>query len=44
MFFNWTEYFIKESVLWSDTKVKQNMIFKNIALNFIKKIYVLKMS
>ena len=29
MFFNWTEYNIKESVLWSDTNVKQDMIFKN---------------
>ena len=27
MFFNWKEYTIKESVLWADTNVKQNMIF-----------------
>ena len=29
MFFNWTEYNIKHSVLWSDTNVKQNVILKN---------------
>ena len=27
MFSNWTEYNIKESVLWSDKNVKQNTIF-----------------
>ena len=32
-FFNWTEYNIKKSVLWSDTNVKQNMILK-IAIRF----------
>ena len=39
MFFNWTEYNIKKSVLWSDTNVKQNMILK-IAIRFVKKIYL----
>ena len=29
MFFNGTEYSIKESVLWSDTNVKQNTILIN---------------
>ena len=33
MFFNWTEYNIKKSILWSDTNVKQNMILK-IAIRF----------
>ena len=33
MFSNWTEYNIEKSVLWSDTNVKQNMIFK-IAIRF----------
>ena len=39
MFFNWTEYNIKESVLWSDTNVKQNVILKKQQLDFVKKIY-----
>ena len=44
MFFNWTEYNIKKSVLWSDTSVKQNMILK-IAIRFCyKDLFVLKMS
>ena len=30
---------IKESVLWSDTNVKQNIILK-IAIRFVKKIYL----
>ena len=44
MLFNWTEYNIKKSVLWSDTNVKQNMILK-IAIRFcLKDLFVLKMS
>ena len=39
MFSNWTEYNIKESALWSDTNVKQNMILKK-QLDPIKKIYL----
>ena len=33
MFSNWTEYNIKEYVLWSDTNVKQKKILK-IAIRF----------
>ena len=32
-FFNWIEYNIKESILWSDTNIKQNTILK-IAIRF----------
>ena len=42
MFFNWTEYNIKESILWSDTNVKQNRILK-IEIRFcLKDVFVLK--
>ena len=34
-----TEYNIKKSVLWSDTNVKQNMIFK-IAIRFCQKRFI----
>ena len=44
MFIIWAEYNIEESVLWSDTNVKQNTILE-IAIRFCyKDLFVLKMS